>query len=210
MANADAAFYRIDDHRYKEAFLNLVESWNGILISDGYGVYKNRVNDRQTCPARLIRDADGLAQRDKPDIRRFGQIIGTRLRELTDFAKAPPDPCRRDHFHRHPLFTLKLYEEDQTDAGKFARRVVRQLNSLRPFRRTRASSRPIPPMAGPKGRCALPCYGASAVSAPAAKRATVGWNASRHSGKPAACAPKPPSPYWWIYFTGTEPDLAWI
>lgn len=133
MVNKRAAFYRIDDHRSKEAFLKLVESWNGILISDGYGVYKNRVNDRQTCLAHLIRDADGLAQRDKPDIGRFGQIIGARLRELTEFAKAPPDPCRWDHFYRHLLFTLALYEDDETDAGKFARRVVRQLDSLWTF-----------------------------------------------------------------------------
>ncbi len=133
MVNADAAFYRIDDHRSKEAFLKLVESWNGILVSDGYGVYKNWVNDRQTCLAHLIRDADGLAQRDKPDIRRFGQIIGFRLRELTDFAKAPPDLCQWDHFYRHLIFTLKLYEGDETDAGKFARRVMRQLDSLWTF-----------------------------------------------------------------------------
>ena len=133
MVNKRAAFYRIDDHRSKEAFLKLVESWNGILVSDGYGVYKNWVNDRQTCLAHLIRDADGLAQRDKPDIRCLGQILGARLRELTDFAKAPPDLCRWDHFYRHLLFTLKLYQDDKTDAGQFARRVMRQLDSLWTF-----------------------------------------------------------------------------
>jgi transposase len=133
MVNKQAAFYHIDDHRSKEAFLKLVASWNGILVSDGYGVYKNWVNDRQTCLAHLIRDADGLAQRNKPDIRRFGQIIGARLRELTDFATAPPDLCRWDNFYRHLLFSLKLYEDDETDAGKFARRVARQLDSFWTF-----------------------------------------------------------------------------
>ncbi len=133
MVNADAALYRIDDHRSKEAFLKLVESWDGILISDGYGVYKNWINDRQTCLAHLIRDADALAQRDKPDIRRFGQIIAARLRELTHFAKAPPDLCQWDTFYRHLLFSLTLYENDPNDAGKLARRIVRQFDSLWTF-----------------------------------------------------------------------------
>jgi transposase len=65
MVNERVAFYRIDPHRSKEAFENLVRDWNGILVSDSYGLYRKWVN-RQTCLAHLIRKADALAERKKP------------------------------------------------------------------------------------------------------------------------------------------------
>ena len=133
MVNQRVAFYRIDPHRSKEAFQSLIADWQGILVSDGYGVYCKWVNGHQTCLAHLIRTADGLAERKKPDVKRFGQVIGARLRELTRFAKDPPGPCQWDAFYRHLLFTLSLYEEDPNDAGKLARRIVRQLDSFWTF-----------------------------------------------------------------------------
>ena len=133
MVNERVAFYRIDPHRSKPAFEELIGDWRGILISDGYGVYCKWVNGHQTCLAHLIRTADGLAERKKLDLKRCGHVIGARLRELTRFAKAPPDPQQWEAFYRHLLFILSLYEEDQTDAGRLARRIVRQLDSLWTF-----------------------------------------------------------------------------
>jgi len=133
MVNDQVALYRIDDHRSKQAFQDLVQYWNGILVSDGYGVYKHWINERQTCLAHLIRDADALAQRDKIDIKRFGHLAGARLRELVHFAQAPPEPRQWEFFYPHFLFTLSLWEPEQNEAGKLARRIVRQLDSLWTF-----------------------------------------------------------------------------
>jgi nucleoside permease NupC len=41
VANERVAFYRIDPHRSKEAFEQLVQDWDGILVSDSYGLYRN-------------------------------------------------------------------------------------------------------------------------------------------------------------------------
>jgi transposase len=38
MATDTVTYYRIDPHRSKEAFFALIDAWNGILVSDGYGV----------------------------------------------------------------------------------------------------------------------------------------------------------------------------
>lgn len=133
MVNDQVAFYRIDPHRSKEAFQGLIDDWKGILVSDGYGVYQNWVNDRQTCLAHLIRTADGLAERDKPDLKRFGHSIGSLLRQLTHFASMPPDPKQWESFYRLLLFALSLYEDDPTDSGRLARRILRQLDSLWTF-----------------------------------------------------------------------------
>ena len=66
MASDAAAFYMIHPHRSKEAFAALIDDWAGILVSDGYGVYRHWVQARQTCLAHLIRSARGLAARSIP------------------------------------------------------------------------------------------------------------------------------------------------
>jgi len=91
MVNERVAFYRIDPHRSKEAFDRLIQDWQGILVSDSYGLYRKWVN-RQTCLAHLIRKADAIAERKKADLRRFGEIIAGWLRQLVHFAKEPPAP----------------------------------------------------------------------------------------------------------------------
>jgi transposase len=132
MVNERVAFYRIDPHRSKAAFDNLIRDWDGILVSDSYGLYRKWVN-RQTCLAHLIRKADALAERKKPDLRRFGEIVAGWLRQLVSFAKEPPAPEKWSDFYTFFLFTLFLWQEDKTDAGKLARQIVREMDSLWTF-----------------------------------------------------------------------------
>jgi transposase len=133
MVNHSVAFYRIDPNRSKEAFLRLIEDWTGILVSDSYGLYRKWVHGRQVCLAHLIRKADALVERKKPDIRRFGQIVGSHLRQLIQFSKDPPTPLQWKTFYSHLLFTLSLWENDSNDAGKLARQIVREIESLWTF-----------------------------------------------------------------------------
>jgi transposase len=129
MVNDRVAFYRIDPHRSKEAFNQLIKNWNGILVSDGYNLYQTWVN-RQTCLAHLIRKADALAERKKADLRRFGEFIGGWLRQLIHFAKEPPDDEQWSDFYTYFLLTVSLWEEDDTAAGRLARQIVRELHAL--------------------------------------------------------------------------------
>jgi transposase len=132
MVNERVAFYRIDPHRSKEAFEQLVQDWQGILISDSYGLYRKWIN-RQTCLAHLIRKAEALAESKKADLRRFGEIIAAWLRQLIHFAKEPPDPRQWSDFYTFFLFTMSVWEPDKTDAGKLARQIVREIDNLRVF-----------------------------------------------------------------------------
>lgn len=133
MVNEHIAFYRIDPNRSKRAFEDLVQDWHGILISDGYALYCSWANARQTCLAHLIRKAKALSERKKPDLRRFGDIMTAFLQRLLKFAKAPPDQKQWDEFYTHFLFSLNLYENDETDAGKLARQMLREIDSLWTF-----------------------------------------------------------------------------
>jgi transposase len=68
MTSPEVACYRLDPRRSNIAFLALIDDWDGILVSDGYGVYQPWVAQRQTCLAHLIRRARGLAQRTDPHV----------------------------------------------------------------------------------------------------------------------------------------------
>ena len=129
MVNERVALYRIDPHRSKEAFEQLVQEWEGILVSDGYGLYRKWIK-RQTCLVHLIRKAEALAESKKTDLRRFGEIIAAWLRQLIQFAKEPPDPKQWSEFYTFFLFTVSLWEPDKTDAGRLARQIIREIDSL--------------------------------------------------------------------------------
>jgi transposase len=62
MASERVAFYMIHPRRSKEAFAALIDDWEGLLVSDGNGVYQRWVEARQTCVAHLIRTARGLSE----------------------------------------------------------------------------------------------------------------------------------------------------
>ena len=62
MCNESFAFFKIDEHRSKEAFLVVIGPWRGVLISDDYGTYIKWENGRQTCLAHLKRAAKKVSE----------------------------------------------------------------------------------------------------------------------------------------------------
>jgi transposase len=55
MCNSTAAFFMLHSSRSKAAFRALIKDWQGILVSDDYGVYQKWAHGRQSCLAHLIR-----------------------------------------------------------------------------------------------------------------------------------------------------------
>jgi transposase len=90
MATDTVTLYLIHLHRSKDAFLDLIDDWQGILVSDGYGVYQNWVQRRQTCLAHLIRTARGLFERGAPELAACGAWALAELQWLCHMAKALP------------------------------------------------------------------------------------------------------------------------
>jgi len=130
MVNRTVAFFMIHPNRSKEAFLKLIDDWKGILISDNYGVYVNWVNKRQTCLAHYIRKAKALSERKNESIRNFGQCILKELQLLCHWAKKPPDQKQWTDFYSRLLLLLMLYEGADDGAGKLARSIAKEVESL--------------------------------------------------------------------------------
>jgi transposase len=135
MASEQVAFYMIHPRRSKEAFFELIEDWAGLLVSDGYGVYQKWVNARQTCLAHLIRTARGLAARPQPELAACGSWALVELQRLCQMAKAPPTGGDWRAWYARLCKLINHYHERSDDAGRFVRRLLREMDSLWVFLR---------------------------------------------------------------------------
>jgi len=130
MVNHTVAFFMVHPNRSKKAFDQLVDDWKGILVSDNYGVYVNWVNSRQTCLAHYIRKAKALIERKDESISRFGKSVRKQLQQLCHWAKAPPSEKRWKEFYSGFLLNLLLFEGADDDAGRLARSLLGEMDSL--------------------------------------------------------------------------------
>ena len=130
MANVAVSYFMIHSHRSKEAFLALIGTWKGILVSDDYGLYRSWVDKRQTCLAHLIRKAKALSECKTEAIREFGQSVLKELQLLCHWAKAPPTQKQWTDFYSRFILLLFLFENANDEAGTLARRLLNEMDAL--------------------------------------------------------------------------------
>jgi transposase len=130
LANSRVSFFMIHSKRSKGAFKELVKEWEGILISDGYGVYRDWVGLRQTCLAHLIRDARALSESKNRELAKFGGTALKELQRLCHMAHAPPTLGEWRAFYARFIRLTTRHHGKKTEAGKFAARLLREIDSL--------------------------------------------------------------------------------
>ena len=130
MVNRTVAYFMIHKNRSKKAFLELIQDWAGILVSDNYGTYVKWVHLRQTCLAHLIRKAEGLAERKDKVTQNFGAKIVKELRLLCSWAKDPPDEKQWREFYQRFIDLIFSHHQEKDEAGTLARSLIRQIDSL--------------------------------------------------------------------------------
>jgi transposase len=130
MVSDSVAFYMIHPHRSQEAFATLIDDWAGVLVSDGYGVYQTWVECRQTCLAHPIRTARSLAARQPPELAACGAWALAELQRLCHMAQAPPTGGEWRAWYARLCKLIDQYHDRQDDAGRFARRLLREMDSL--------------------------------------------------------------------------------
>ena len=130
MANCTVAYFMIHRNRSKEAFLELIQDWTGILVSDNYGTYVKWVHLRQTCLAHLIRKAKGLSEKKDHVTQHFGQKIVKELQLLCHWAKDPPDEEQWREFYQRFIDLIFDHHQEKGAAGALARSLIRHIDSL--------------------------------------------------------------------------------
>ena len=130
MTNEAVACSMIHPHRSKEACAALLAAWAGLLVSDGYGVYQTWVAQRPTCLAHLIRTARGLAERASPARAACGTWALAELQRLCPMATAPPTGGEWRAWYARLCRLSDQYHDRPDDAGRFARRLLREMDSL--------------------------------------------------------------------------------
>ena len=133
MVNPTVAFFMVHASRSQAAFEALVERWAGILVSDGYVVYRQWMHQRQTCVAHLIRRARGLSERKDSEVAWFGSRVLAELQRLVHWAHAPPTAGEVQTWYMRMVHLLNQYRGRQDEAGTFARTLVCEMASLCTF-----------------------------------------------------------------------------
>lgn len=136
LASPVVAFFMIHGHRSLDAFKALIKDWQGILVADGYGVYRKWVGERQACLAHLIREAKGLAERKNQEIAKFGAWAREELRRLCRMANEPPTVGEWNMFDARFIRLVATHEKRLDDAGTFARRLRAEMEHLWLFLQT--------------------------------------------------------------------------
>jgi transposase len=130
MASERVALYMVHPRRSKEAFAALIDDWTGLLVSDGYGVYQHWVARRQTCLAHLIRTARSLAERPHAELAACGTWALAELQRLCHMATAPPSGGEWRAWYARLCKWIDQYHDRADEAGRFARRLLREMDSL--------------------------------------------------------------------------------
>lgn len=130
LTTATVSLSLIHPHRSKEAFAALIEDWQGILVSDGYGVYQHWVQSRQTCLAHLMRSARGLSEKHDPPLAACGTWALKELQSLCHMAKAPPSGGEWRAWYARLCRLIDRYHDRADEAGRLTRRLQREMASL--------------------------------------------------------------------------------
>ncbi len=133
MANKMVAFFMVHSHRSHVAFKELIGLWEGILVSDGFGIYQKRVHLRQSCLAHLVRRAKGLSEGREPELAKCGAWARDELRWLCKMAKGPPTCGEWNALFARLCRLIALYRNAEGEAGRFVRHLEKEMSSLLTF-----------------------------------------------------------------------------
>ena len=211
LANTTVALFMIHDKRSKGAFKELVKEWEGILVSDGYRLYTKWVGLRQTCLAHLIRDARAISENKKPELAHFGKIALSELQKLCHMAHEPPSIGQWRAFYARFIRMVTRYHGAKDEAGIFAGRLFREMDSLWLFLE-KAGVSPTNNHAERMLRFAV-CWRKRSLGTVSAKGNR--W-VERMLSLRQTCRLQTKRTYQVLvealdcYFKGTKPDIAWI
>lgn len=133
MVNGVFAFFKFHPKRSMEAFEARVGTWEGLLVSDGYALYRKWTHGRQTCLAHLIRRAKAVSENPHKDIAGCGAWALSELRRLNHMAEKPPTQGEWLAWYARFIRLIKKNRAKKNVAGQLVRHLEREIDSLWTF-----------------------------------------------------------------------------
>ena len=133
MTNPHLALFKIHQHRSEEAFQEICKDWEGFLISDDYGPYRKWEHGRQTCLAHIKREAQKIAESQKPKEAVCGKSILATLRTLMAMDENPPTEGQMRSLKGKITTIFKKFGELPGKAGRLAKRLKNEFKCLIAF-----------------------------------------------------------------------------
>jgi transposase len=121
-------------HRSKEAFVAVIDAWQGLLVSDGDGVYPDWGTRRQTGVAHLSRTARGVSEKRPAERAACGAGALKEVQRLCAMATAPPTGGAWRAWSARLCPWIDRSHARQDEVGRVARRWQREMASLGVFR----------------------------------------------------------------------------
>jgi transposase len=126
MANTKTAYFRLHGNRSQKAFEELVGDWDGLLVSDGYALYRKWKHGRQTCLAHLIRRAKAVSEHPTRAVAKIGAWILNELRLLCRMAHDPPTRGEWGMLYARLMRIFRRHGEDKDAAGGLVRNLMKE------------------------------------------------------------------------------------
>lgn len=104
-----------------------------ILVSDGYGVNRKGVGKKQTWFAHHIRKATELSDSKNLEISKYGKWSKAELQRLCYMANSQSTSGQLNVFYARLVRLISTYEDSKDNAGRFSRRLLREIESLWTF-----------------------------------------------------------------------------
>lgn len=130
MTNQQASWFMIHKNRSEEAFQKLIADWQGILVSDNYGVYRKWAKLRQTCIAHYVRRARKLSELSDPELAHFGKRLLAEFSLLCTWNREEPTQGQWRAFIARFMGLLRSHENRDDEAGLFARLILAEIDCL--------------------------------------------------------------------------------
>ena len=130
MVSPVASFFMIHPRRSREAFEELIDDWEGWLISDDLAVCRSWRYGRQSCLAHLLRHAQKLSEDPDRDIASCGRLLKKHFQKMVAMSKSGPNEGDLKSWIRGVRRCVSKHMGMDNDAGVFCRRIASEMDAL--------------------------------------------------------------------------------
>ena len=130
MVSPAASFFMIHPRRSREAFEELIDDWEGWLVSDDLAICRSWRYGRQSCLAHLLRHARKLSEDPDRGIASCGRLLEKHFKKLVAMSREAPNGGDLKSWVRGVRRCVSKHMGRNSEAGVFCRRIASEMDAL--------------------------------------------------------------------------------